>query len=459
MTLVTIPNVPILETGTFDLSTGPATFTEEDLAAALAALQDPAVKDPRIKIDGLAKSFDPMAHGGEPAFGRVEAMHLSEDGQTIIGDLLVPDWLGDCIEWAYPARSIEGGWGWTSPTGKQHQFVITALALLGVDLPGVTTLEDLPDLLSGAGLPSNMPTKVVARMPASTVRAGINQDLIRQRYYEALEAGDAELPEGASTWSLWIRSMRFDDSGTPYLKVTDEETGRLYRVDFSISGNAVSFTGHQEVVETDVPVTAGARRPRPAIATWATKADSRPHTDKEDRMDPAEIRRSLGLAEDATDEQVAQAFARARGEAPEGEQEQPPADADKTPAEQEAPAEQEREPVAASSGTVTLDQAAYEQLRSDAAAGREAREVQLRSDRDAIVEEAIASGRIPPARRDHWRRALDADQEGVAASLKSLEPGLIPVSAELGVGASPEEGSQELPNFNHLFPQLTAKEA
>ena len=50
--LVTIPNVPLVETGIdWPAGTGPVTFTPDDLyAAADAALNDPAVKLPRMRF-------------------------------------------------------------------------------------------------------------------------------------------------------------------------------------------------------------------------------------------------------------------------------------------------------------------------------------------------------------------------------------------------------------------------
>lgn len=472
--MVTIPDVPILEVGSYLLSTGPATFTEEDLVAAIAALEDPAVKAPRIKIDGLAASFDPEAHGGEPAFGRVEAMRLSGDGQAIIGDLVVPAWLGDVVEWAYPARSIEGGWGWVSATGRRHQFVISALALLGVDLPGVTTLDDLPDLLSGATV--GAPTEVVARMPAQTVRAGIDSELVRQRYYAWIETNGDGLPEGSEPWAFWVRSLRFDDGGEAYLKVTDDTTGRLYRVDFEVSGSDVSFGTHTEVVEQDVPVAAGAPRPRPALAAWATRADSRPATParasgpattQEDRMDPAEVRRSLGLAEDATDDEVTAAFARARGEQPaegEGEQ-QAETPAAETPAEPVAVAAS-AEP--AGPATVQVSAAALAELRSQAERVAKAHQTQLEERRDAAIAKGLDTGRFPVADKDAWKaypgRHPEGFEAGVAAMearIEELAPGLIPVGPEKGAAASAGGEGEGGQDFNYLFPQLAgaSKEA
>jgi ATP-dependent protease ClpP protease subunit len=92
---------------------------------------------------------------------------------------------------------------------------------------------------------------------------------------------------------------------------------------------------------------------------------------------------------------------------------------------------------AAAAGATVVDQAVLEQLRADAQAGREARQQQLTAERDTAITAAITAGKTPPARRDHWAKAWDADPEGTRAVLDALEPGLVPV-AELG-----HEGSHD----------------
>jgi hypothetical protein len=65
------------------------------------------------------------------------------DGETLYGDYVVPPGLAAVIDWAFPSRSIEGAPGsimGPTATGRTHELTITAVALLGVDLPGVSTL-------------------------------------------------------------------------------------------------------------------------------------------------------------------------------------------------------------------------------------------------------------------------------------------------------------------------------
>jgi hypothetical protein len=273
--MTTREGVPIARTGSYVLSTGPATFTEEDLKAAVAAYaNDPAVHAPRIKIDGLGASFDPDAHGGEPALGTATNLRLSANAQEVLADVVIPKWLDDMADWAYPNRSIEGAQGVVTATGQSHDLVITAVALLGVDLPGISTLPDLADLLAN-GPPvgeAATPEKIMAAAgwKGTPVRAGLDQDIVRRRFVDSLEEGEVEMPPDVqSQWALWPCAIRFDSGGNAYLKVEDESTGRLYRYDFAITGNEVTFTFKTEVMEEDTPVAAGAPRNKRST-TWTS---------------------------------------------------------------------------------------------------------------------------------------------------------------------------------------------
>jgi hypothetical protein len=287
--LVRIPRVPLLSTGTYSLSTGEFTFTLEDLQAAAAApANDPAVQWPRLKIDGLGDSFDPAAHGGEPAAGRIENMVV--EGETLYGDYVVPPGLAAVIDWSFPSRSVEaitGSMMGPTATGRTHELVITAVALLGVDLPGVSTLPDLMDVLAtfSGDAPEQAMVMATVERPSServepvdtsrAIRAGLDQELVRRRFFDLADSGDETLdvPEGERGWDLWIRSLRFDDNGEPFLVVEAWESGRLYRYGFTVAGNDVSFTLGGEVVEQYVAASAAGRRA--PVAVWASRDESR----------------------------------------------------------------------------------------------------------------------------------------------------------------------------------------
>lgn len=475
--MVRIENRPLARTGIdYPLSTGPRTFTEEDLAAAVAAVQnDPAVHAPRIKIDGLAASFDPDAHGGEPALGWVEDLAVTDDGQTLTGTMVVPDWLNDVAEFAYPQLSIEGLSGAKTVTGQSHELLVTAVCLLGVDLPGISTLPDLAAFLANgpAGdAPAPEAIKASAHWEGDPLRAGMDQDIVRRRLIDWIEGGaDDTLPdENESPWDLWPVALRFDDQGKPYAKVLDEGTGRLYRVDIKVSGNDVSFGPFQEVVEQDVPVAAAAANVQRG-RVWASRADQRPTPpNKEKDMDIAALREAAGLTaeqlpDDATPEQVTEAL-RIPVEGKAGEQEQTPA-----PKPEEKPAEgtpgETPEQVAAKAGftppkgTRLVDEEEWETVKAGAQTAHDLAKRDAEQDRDRTLKAAMSEGRFAPSRKAHYEAMWQADPDGTRTLLtaKAEDGGLakntVPVEAkgtesQADINAADGEGTG-------LFPHLDQK--
>lgn len=78
-------------------------------------------------------------------------------------------------------------------------------------------------------------------------------------------------------------------------------------------------------------------------------------------------------------------------------------------------------------GVVAVDAEQWSQTQADAALGREAREQQITATRVATVDNAIAAGKIPPARKEHWLNLLEADP-GASAVLDSLAAGTVPLT-------------------------------
>lgn len=109
-------------------------------------------------------------------------------------------------------------------------------------------------------------------------------------------------------------------------------------------------------------------------------------------------------------------------------------------------------------GTVLMDADQVAQLRSDAAAGAEARAQQIADRRVGIVDAAIADGRVAPARRDHWLAQLNADEEGASNVLDSLTPGTIPLAAN-GYTGGVDESSDDDALYSKAWPSTTEKGA
>lgn len=182
MNLVTIRDVELMKTGTWNISTGDFTVTPELIAAAVTAHESGVLRKPVIRLGHNDPRFS-----GDPAVGYVDNVRVSTDGQTLLGDLVgVPRWLGDIMASAYPDRSIEGLYDYTAPDGSEHPFILTGLALLGATRPGVTSLQSLQDVarlydIAAAGqvggtaveisIPAN--TEVTAAGPAAEKKGAI----------------------------------------------------------------------------------------------------------------------------------------------------------------------------------------------------------------------------------------------------------------------------------------------
>jgi hypothetical protein len=230
--LVTVPDVEIVAAGTWKLASGEATFTAEDLAAAVQASACPAIGSPVLKLGHVDPRFD-----GEPAVGRVTNLRLTSSGAKISGDLAgVPAWLAAALPSAYPQRSIEGMYGYTCQIGHTHPFVITHLALLGVTAPGVGVLSSLKDVAALYGVAAAAGDQGsawtfrfggvmadAAPSPATTVED------IRRAYYD----------DPATPPTMWITEIQLSPL---QLIVADESQGTLSRLPVKIgSDGTVTF--------------------------------------------------------------------------------------------------------------------------------------------------------------------------------------------------------------------------
>jgi hypothetical protein len=434
--LVTIEDVELVSTGTYPLAGNATnepdtTFTEDDLADMVKAFGDPTVPAPRLKV---GHDFDWL--DGEPAFGKIANMRLSANGQSVVGDYVdVPKWLADILPSAYPSRSMEGGANVTVPSGKTYRMVMTAMSLLGVSLPGVSSIDDLSDMYGSTppeGVVLGIKDKIAAALGSrgGDISAMAVED-VKRSYYETLDA--------EQQW-WWVRSTYVD----PNELIVDDDEGGLYRVTYDVSGNKVTFSEPTEVKIKYV----NAAQEIAASATYASRSESRPETTKEDTVDSKEIRERLGLPEDASDEDVRAALDAAKAEEPgdgedgDGDGTDPAEEegADDEGAGEEEGADTPAEPEAVAAGTKTIDAQEYDRLMAAANQGVEARTKQLNDERDADLDAAIKAGKFAPARRDHYEAAYKADPKGTKALLASLEPGLVPVDE---VGQVPSDESLE----------------
>jgi hypothetical protein len=140
--LVTVPDIELMKVGKWDVSTGEFEVTPELITAAIDAHQSGVLRKPVIRLGHNDPRFS-----GDPAVGYIDNVRASEDGSTLLGDLVgMPEWLGEILPSAYPDRSIEGLYDYHAPDGSEHPFILTGLGLLGVTPPGVSSLKSMQDI-------------------------------------------------------------------------------------------------------------------------------------------------------------------------------------------------------------------------------------------------------------------------------------------------------------------------
>lgn len=184
-----------------------------------------------------------------------------------------------------------------------------------------------------------------------------------------------------------------------------------------IGGTAITFT-----------VEASAEPSREAASAVETGKDAVMASLKD------ELVKRLGLDDSADEDAIIKAFTEKYPAADK------PADGTPPAAVQEAPAAPAAEVAAAAPtpGIVQLSAGQYDELMAKAEAGVRAEQHQIASQREAVVMAAIKDGRITPASKADWIKALEVDPGGHNdKALASLKPGLIPVT-EHGHGVSDE---------------------
>lgn len=475
MKYVTVANVELVTAGiNWPASTGPVTLTLEHLADAVkAAEEDPHVLYPRLKIGHTDERFNPADEvpvydpfhypDGQPAFGKASNLRLENDGAVIVADYVeVPEWLADAMPSAYPSRSIEGDFDVKTPGGKEYTFVLTAVALLGERWPAVQDLEDLERVLTEGEPVASVSSTATRRNDSVGVNAKADVDKVLRVFW-------SEWAQDEQYWH-WPRSVWTD----PNEIIVDDDDGGLYKLPFSSNdAQEITFGDPVPVLEVYVDITNGEEvaataatdrkgRPERVYASRKdlppdrqVKAEKRPD-DEEVKMGlDKEIRERLGLAEDASDEEVLAAMPEASSTE---ETETSSEENEETPASEEAPASEETQEPVAATGTVQVDAEELQRLREGSEAGLEAKATAEATARKQILDSAIQAGKFSPARREHWETLLKADPEGTKATIDNLEPGLVPVT-ERGEAPSPElaEGDRGYPL--EWLPEVQARES
>jgi hypothetical protein len=516
--LATVRGIELAHAGTWALSTGQATFTADDLASAIAALDCPAIHDPVIKLGHVDPRFD-----GEPACGWISNMSLTRGGWCLAGDMTgMPAWLAEVDEdtgvtplaAAYPSRSIEGYHDFVCQLGHTHPLVITAVALLGIERPGVGTLTSLHDvgaLYSGvaaaspnSGVPfAARPAAEEAPVPNPTPRmvaAGVSTDDVRSAWNKV------------ASWSQWITRMELDPL---QLIIIDEDDDTYYRVGITVAEGSVTFAAPVAVAVTFVDKPAAAETVTVASAAspivYASRAESRPGakpgepttvplpvappavppvpaqpapvaaateppaivpaaepeptTQEEDPVsDLSAIRSRLGLADDADEAAILAALdaQTAKPTDPPSPAADPvvpatPAATDTPPAvpavPEPVPAAEPLVPVAAATPDPRIDLMATS-LASATQQLAEIRAERAAAEKKTLIDGAIRAGKITPADRATWESHYDKSAEVTASVLASIAAGsAVPTGQAAGyAGGDDVDVDAEWAQFVGLFP-------
>lgn len=154
MTTVDFRGIALCRAGEWHGLTGKATVTPEDLQAVVDAYQDREVDRARVKLGHVSSLNDQALGDGAPAFGWVSNPRVSDDGKTLLGDLVdVPRRLGEVVGRGYKNVSVELRKNVRTPSGKTHPTVLSGLALLGAAAPAVKGLDDLVALYASEPIP------------------------------------------------------------------------------------------------------------------------------------------------------------------------------------------------------------------------------------------------------------------------------------------------------------------
>ncbi|UVF60278.1 capsid maturation protease [Gordonia phage Murp] len=446
--LATIPRVELGSVGTWNISNIDGWHpTANDFASAIAALDCPAVRRPVLKP---GHSDGP----GDPTLGLIDNMAMTDDGQTLVGDYVgVPAWLAaadsegrSVIASAYADRSGEWEHNYVCQLGHTHPFVLHAVSLLGVERPGIGTLESLYDLYAKA------PQEKEKAM-ASTALASVTVDQVRAAYYNG---------PAATNYNLWIREMLVDP---PQLIVQNDADSTLLKVPFTVADNDVTFGEPVKVTveyvdSTPVTVTPEEGEPEQVAASapavrFASRAESRPGrpvgtskpaagadgvtteggSDVEITNEQlAALRTALGLEDDVdldgiigAVEEVAQKAADTTEDTTAG---------DDTPAGTPAAA---AAGAGLPDGVVAIDAGRLATLEANSSRFAEHLENERKSGIEKTLNAAISEGRITPANKETWRKSFDKDPEGAKELLASMSPNSAVPVQELGHSTEPAD--------------------
>jgi hypothetical protein len=144
---VTVKGVELLKVGTWQTVSHPDgwTVTQADLRSAMQAAREGVIRAAPLRLGHSSKIGD-----GAPALGKATGFRLTDGGQTLVCDFQdVPKSVAPWLLKAYNQRSVEALVGYRDAAGRTWPLIIEAVALLGAELPGVDSLNDVAALYDG----------------------------------------------------------------------------------------------------------------------------------------------------------------------------------------------------------------------------------------------------------------------------------------------------------------------
>lgn len=466
--LVTRPAVPICKVGLWHAMTGDWDCTAEQLADAVAAQRHPAFRSPVLKLGHTDPRFTDgeILGDGEPAVGRLENLRLTEDGQTLLADLVgVPAWLDEIMASAYPSRSIEAMTDVTAPDGTRFAMVVTGLALLGVTRPAIESLGDLADLYGTSSDVTNwvaarhiaasaLPTSEGSSMPKSTTTNGVTIQH-RKLGHVVASASIEELTTAFEKWAetvpvlgrdAWVRDLYTDKL---VATVWADDSAQFWQVPWSEADGQFTFGDPVQVKPSYEPVQASttnsgvrllSETPMPVRSGRGREEVTEP-LPEETRvpLSPA-IAERLGVPVDADDETALAAVDKLA--APPAA---PPPAATTEPSGDESEDGQPADVQALVNAAVAKATAPIlEQLgvvSEELAAEKAAKAADAKA---SVITAAVRDGKIKPADRAQWEADYDSAPGVVTAMLGRLAKGTaVPVTAS-GHAGNPTETATPL---------------
>jgi hypothetical protein len=393
----TVEGVELLRVGTWDASTGKARVTRADLAAMVDAWGNPAHDAAPVKIGHDDDRFQdsegnpPSTRDGEPAYGWVENLRLSEDGAVLIGDLVgVPRMLADVMSTALRRRSVELV-RHDRVGDKTYSAVLTGIALLGVQAPAVKGLADLRALFAEqlAQKPERFSVEIVDDTPDLPQSASGNPERV------------AETLGSTNTPTAGVGEVRLSKELRTALGVPDGASDEEIRSILKKRGLALA---EGEQIENDVAVTPPATNPPAPPATTPPGAGQPGGPAGPGTTPPAATPAATPPATTPTQTPPAT----------------PAAEQHSAAAFSGTPTSEAVMLAAQNLGLTVVDREMFTALQADAAAGRAARDEQNRITWDGIIRQAVEVGKLHPTAFKTWRANIETNPETVIELLAAM---------------------------------------